>query len=93
MTVDGTIGPTTASYVARAIQESADMQAQCLIMYLDTPSGLLDATQDIVQEILTSPVPVVVYVAPRGASAGSAAPRPAPPSDTFRPPVVSTSAK
>lgn len=72
ITVEGIISPTTATYVARAIDESADREAPFLILRLDTPGGLLDATQDIVRTMLSSPVPIVVYVAPRGASAGSA---------------------
>lgn len=70
--IDGAIGPATASYIARAIDESAAQNAQCLIIELDTPGGLLDSTKTIVQSILASPVPVVVYVAPAGATATSA---------------------
>jgi membrane-bound serine protease (ClpP class) len=70
--VEGAIGPATASYICRAIDEAAARQAQCLIIQLDTPGGLLDSTKVIVQKFLSSPVPVVVYVAPAGAWAGSA---------------------
>jgi len=70
--VDGVIGPATAGYVSRAIDEAASRGAQCLIIQLDTPGGLLDSTKIIVQKFLASPVPVVVYVAPAGAWAGSA---------------------
>jgi membrane-bound serine protease (ClpP class) len=70
--VDGVIGPATAGYVSRAIDEAASQGAQCLIIQLDTPGGLLDSTKIIVQKFLASPVPVVVYVAPAGAWAGSA---------------------
>jgi membrane-bound serine protease (ClpP class) len=70
--VDGPIGPATAGYISRGIDEAAAQDAQCLVIQLDTPGGLLDSTRIIVQSLLASPVPVVVYVAPAGAWAGSA---------------------
>ena len=70
--INGAIGPSTAGYVSRAIKESAAANAQCLIVQLDTPGGLLDSTKEIVQAFYVSPAPVVVYVAPAGANAGSA---------------------
>ena len=70
--VDGVIGPATASYISRAVDEAASQGAQCLIVQLDTPGGLLDSTKEIVQKFLASTVPTVVYVAPQGAQAGSA---------------------
>src|SRR5437868_6084545 len=70
--VDGAIGPATASYISRSIGEAQTQNAQCLIIQLNTPGGLLDSTQKIVQSFLGSPVPIVVYVAPTGATAASA---------------------
>ncbi len=70
--VEGAIGPATATYIGRAIDVAAEKQAECLVIRLDTPGGLLDSTKIIVQHMLASPVPTVVYVAPPGASAGSA---------------------
>ena len=70
--IDGPIGPATASFIARSIDESKSMNATCLIIELNTPGGLLDSTRTIVQRLLTSPVPVVVYFAPTGAAAASA---------------------
>jgi membrane-bound serine protease (ClpP class) len=70
--IDGAIGPATASYISRSVDEAESQCAQCLIVQLNTPGGLLDSTRAIVQKLLTSPVPVVVYVAPTGATAASA---------------------
>ena len=71
--IKGAIGPATASYISRAIDVAARRNDACLIIQLDTPGGLMDSTESIVQKFRSSPVPVVVYVAPglaRAASAG-----------------------
>jgi membrane-bound serine protease (ClpP class) len=70
--IKGTIGPATAGYISRALELSARRGDACLIIELDTPGGLLDSTKDIVQTFYGSKTPVVVYVAPSGAHAGSA---------------------
>ena len=70
--IEGTIGPTTASYIARAIGEAEKQKAQCLVIQLDTPGGLLESTKTIVQSLLASPVPTVVFVSPSGGTATSA---------------------
>lgn len=70
--INGPIGPATASYIARAIEVAGNRKDACLVIELDTPGGLLDSTKDIVQKFYASAVPVVVYVAPQGANAGSA---------------------
>jgi membrane-bound serine protease (ClpP class) len=70
--VDGAIGPATASYISRSIDEAQSQKAQCLVIQLNTPGGLLDSTRVIVQKLLGSSIPVVVYVAPTGATAASA---------------------
>ena len=72
ITVEGPISPTTAGYVSRAVDETASQGGQCLIIQLNTPGGLLDSMQRIVQKLLASPVPIVVYVAPTGSTAASA---------------------
>lgn len=70
--ISGAIGPATASYTARAIRTAADREDGCLIIELDTPGGSLESTKRIVQTFYASPIPIVVYVAPEGAWAGSA---------------------
>jgi membrane-bound serine protease (ClpP class) len=70
--VDGAIGPATASYISRSVDEARSKGVQCLVIQLNTPGGLLDSTRVIVQKLLGSPIPVVVYVAPTGATAASA---------------------
>ena len=70
--IKGAIGPATASYIERAAKVAGERGDTCLVIQLDTPGGLLESTKDIVQSIYAAPVPVVVYVAPSGANAGSA---------------------
>jgi membrane-bound serine protease (ClpP class) len=66
------INPATADFIRESIEQSAHDGAQALVIQLDTPGGLLTSTKDIVQDIFAAPLPVIVYVAPSGASAGSA---------------------
>lgn len=66
------IGPATAEYIQSSINFAEENKAEALIIRLNTPGGLLEATRGIVQDLLSSDVPVIVYVAPAGARAGSA---------------------
>jgi membrane-bound serine protease (ClpP class) len=70
--IEGPIGPAATRHVEKVIEEAATRRAEVLILRLDTPGGLADAMRDIISEILTSPTPVVGYVAPPGAHAASA---------------------
>jgi membrane-bound serine protease (ClpP class) len=71
-TVKGMIHGGVTRQLEKAIDVAARQGAEALLIELDTPGGLLDATRDIVQKLLNAPVPVIVYVAPSGAHAGSA---------------------
>ncbi len=66
------ISPVTQQYILDAIERSEREHAECLLVMLDTPGGLLESTRAIVKGLLNARVPVVVYVAPSGARAGSA---------------------
>jgi membrane-bound serine protease (ClpP class) len=70
--VNDTIQPVTEEYIARAIAEAERNKDQALLIELNTPGGLLDSTRDIIEKILASKVPVIIYVAPSGRRAASA---------------------
>jgi membrane-bound serine protease (ClpP class) len=72
LTVDGTIVPVIADYIDRGINQAEDNNATACIIELNTPGGLLDTTEEIVQTIMNAYVPIVVYVSPKGAWAASA---------------------
>ncbi|MGB8707114.1 MAG: nodulation protein NfeD [Dehalococcoidia bacterium] len=72
LTVNGTIVPVVASYIDRGIGRAESEGAVACIIELNTPGGLLNSTEDIVQRILNAKVPVIVYVSPRGSWAASA---------------------
>jgi len=72
ITVAGSINPASSDYIQNAIETSEGDGAAALLIELDTPGGLLASTKDIIQAILNSSVPVIVYVTPRGAWAASA---------------------
>lgn len=68
----GPIGPVSVRHISRAIEQAEADTAECLVIMIDTPGGLLESTQMIIKDMLAANVPVVVYVAPSGAGAGSA---------------------
>lgn len=72
ITVDGTINPASADYIHEAIGHATESNAECLIINLNTPGGLLKSTRVIVSDFLNSPIPIVVYVSPAGSQAASA---------------------
>ena len=72
ITLKGGIDPASASFIVRAISTAETDGAQALVIRLDTPGGLMDSMEKIVQKELAARVPVVIYVAPSGATAASA---------------------
>ena len=68
---EGIINPPMANYIVREI-ERAEREGYPLIIQLDTPGGLMDSMRQIVKKMLTSQVPIIVYVAPSGSRAASA---------------------
>jgi len=72
ITIDGGINPAVAAYVSKGIAQASGEGSDAVVLELDTPGGLLTSTKEIVNEVLNAPVPVIVYVSPRGAWAASA---------------------
>jgi len=72
LSADGPVTPAMQDYLSRGLREAAIRKAGLLVFMLNTPGGTVDAMNEMVQEIRASTVPVVVYVSPKGAMAGSA---------------------
>ncbi|MCW3106208.1 MAG: hypothetical protein JWQ09_714, partial [Segetibacter sp.] len=70
--INGTINPASADFIHNSILKAQNEKAECLLIHLNTPGGLLKSTRVIVGDILESQVPVIVYVSPAGAQSGSA---------------------
>ncbi|HZW81529.1 MAG TPA: nodulation protein NfeD [Candidatus Deferrimicrobiaceae bacterium] len=70
--IDDTVQPITQEYISRAIDEAKRRNDQAVLIELNTPGGLVDSTRRIIENITSSQVPVIVYVAPSGSRAGSA---------------------
>src|SRR5947209_6690627 len=70
--INGTINPASGDFIHRAIQQAADKKAEALIIHLNTRGGLLESSRNIVSDMLQAKVPIIVFVAPQGARAGSA---------------------
>ncbi len=72
LTAEGAVTPSMSVYIQRGLREAETRGAQLLVVQLNTPGGEVSVMEEIVRAIRASSVPVVVYVAPRGAMAGSA---------------------
>jgi membrane-bound serine protease (ClpP class) len=72
VSIDGEISPITPEIVGHAIEQAQSENAALLLIRINTPGGLLDATRVLIQKLDASPVPVVTYVTPSGARAASA---------------------
>lgn len=72
LTTDGEVNPVMVRYIDRGIGNAEKHQAAAVVIRLDTPGGLLSSMDDIIERILDSKVPVVVYVWPSGGQAASA---------------------
>jgi membrane-bound serine protease (ClpP class) len=70
--LQATIDPATEKWIGSALDDAADQNAKLAIIRLDTPGGLDDSMRSIIQDMAAAPMPVVVYVSPNGARAGSA---------------------
>ncbi|MFZ4621755.1 MAG: NfeD family protein [Bacteroidota bacterium] len=72
LTVNGSINPTTYDYLKHGIEYAQSSNTQAVIIELNTPGGLLQATRDIVTEFLNAKIPIIVSVSPKGSRAASA---------------------
>jgi membrane-bound serine protease (ClpP class) len=70
--IDGSINPAVDDFIREAIARAKNNGARALIIQLDTPGGLLTSTRTIVKEMLGAQVPIMVWIGPSGAGAGSA---------------------
>jgi membrane-bound serine protease (ClpP class) len=72
VTFEGAISPAAADFFEHSIERAEDASAVCLVIQLDTPGGLDTSMRKIIQAILATRVPVVIYVYPSGARCASA---------------------
>ncbi|HEX4047857.1 MAG TPA: nodulation protein NfeD, partial [Elusimicrobiota bacterium] len=68
----GVIDPPMSEYIRGGLAQAREEGDAAVLIELDTPGGLLDSTHDIVEAMLNSPLPVIVYISPEGARAASA---------------------
>jgi membrane-bound serine protease (ClpP class) len=72
VSIEGDIHPITVEVVGHAIEQAQSENAAMLLVRINTPGGLLDATRQIIQKLDASPIPVITYVEPSGARGASA---------------------
>jgi len=70
--LDGVINPVSAKFIIESLNDAQESGANCFIIEMDTPGGLMESMRRINKEILASSIPVIVYVYPSGSRAASA---------------------
>jgi len=70
--IDGAISPASADYFTRGLDNAVSAKADILLLNMNTPGGLDKSMRSMIQAILSSPIPVVIYISPKGARAASA---------------------
>src|SRR6185369_16143294 len=70
--INDAIHPITDEFIGRALTDAQNRHADALLIEINTPGGLVTSTRDIIEKILASPLPVVIYVTPSGSRAASA---------------------
>ena len=69
ITLSGTVNPIIAEHIVESIAKANDEKVQFIVIKMDTPGGMMSSMREIIQAILSSDVPVVVYTFPAGAQA------------------------
>lgn len=72
LTINGSINPATSDYIHEGLKRAEEKNAECILVRINTPGGLLTATRSIVTDFLESKIPIVVYVSPAGSQCASA---------------------
>ncbi|GAB4332831.1 MAG: nodulation protein NfeD [Calditrichia bacterium] len=72
MPLEGAISPVSDEFLADGLERAEEDSAECLVILLDTPGGLMKSMHNMVKRILGAPIPVIVYIYPAGSRAGSA---------------------
>ncbi|MEE9169923.1 MAG: nodulation protein NfeD [bacterium] len=70
--LDGVINPVALQFISESLDKAEEEGAECFIIQMDTPGGLMESMRGIIKDILASRIPVIVYVHPSGSRAASA---------------------
>ena len=70
--ISGIINPVSKDFIINSIEEAEEKNAECIIIELDTPGGLMKSMKLIIKKIFSSEIPVIVYISPGGSTSGSA---------------------